>query len=66
MMTKNSGFTALGLATIAIVTMIAALVMPPYLRWYRTRGIERALVNLTSDLKMAKAGICDGFFTQFI
>lgn len=55
MMKKNSGFTALELATtIAILAVIAALVMPPYLRWNRTRRLEGAVVNLTSDLEMAK------------
>ena len=55
MIRKNSGFTALELATtIAIVAVIAALAMPPYLRWNRTRRLEGAVVNLTSDLEMAK------------
>jgi prepilin-type N-terminal cleavage/methylation domain-containing protein len=55
MMRKNSGFTALELATtIAILAVIAALAMPPYLRWNRTRRLEGAVVNLTSDLEMAK------------
>ena len=54
-MRKNSGFTALELATtIAILAVIAALAMPPYLRWNRTRRLEGAVVNLTSDLEMAK------------
>ena len=55
MMRKNSGFTALELATtIAILAVIAALTLPPYLRWNRTRRLEGAVVNLTSDLEMAK------------
>jgi len=55
MMRKNSGFTALELATtIAILAVIAAMVMPPYLRWNRARRLEGAVVNLTSDLEMAK------------
>ena len=55
MMRKNSGLTALELATtIAIVAVIAALIMPPYLKWNRTRRLEGAVVNLTSDLEMAK------------
>ncbi len=54
-MQKNSGLTALELATtIAIVAVIAALVMPPYLKWNRARRLEGAVVNLTSDLEMAK------------
>ena len=52
---KNSGLTALELATtIAIAAVIAALVMPPYLKWNRARRLEGAVVNLTSDLEMAK------------
>ncbi len=55
MIHKNSGLTALELATtIAIVAVIAALVMPPYLKWNRARRLEGAVVNLTSDLEMAK------------
>ncbi|MEJ2729455.1 MAG: prepilin-type N-terminal cleavage/methylation domain-containing protein [Deltaproteobacteria bacterium] len=58
MMQKNSGFTALELATtVAIVAVIAALMMPPYLRWNRTRRLEGAVINLTSDLEMTKIGI---------
>ena len=54
-MKKNSGLTALELATtIAIVAVIGALVMPPYLKWNRTRRLEGAVVNLTSDLERAK------------
>lgn len=52
---RNSGLTALELATtIAIVAVIAALVMPPYLNWNRGRRLEGAVINLTSDLEMAK------------
>ena len=55
MVKKNSGFSTLELATtIAILAVIAALVMPPYLRWNRARRLEGAVVNLTSDLEMAK------------
>ena len=55
MIRKNSGFTALELVTtIAIVTVVAAMVMPPYLKWNRARRLEGAVVNLTSDLEMAK------------
>lgn len=55
MIPKKSGFTALELATtIAIVAVIAALAMPPYLSWNRARRLEGAVVNLTSDLEMAK------------
>ena len=52
---KNSGLTALELATtIAIVAVIGALAMPPYLQWNRARRLEGAVVNLTADLEMAK------------
>lgn len=52
---KNSGITALELATtIAIVAVIAALAMPPYLRWMRAHRLEGATTNLTADLEMAK------------
>ncbi len=55
MLRKNSGFTALELATtIAIVAVIAALVMPPYLRWNRAHRLEGAATNLMADLEMAK------------
>jgi len=55
MIRKKSGFTTLELATtIAIVAVIAALTMPPYLRWNRARRLEGAVINLTSDLEMAK------------
>jgi prepilin-type N-terminal cleavage/methylation domain-containing protein len=55
MLQKKSGFTALELATtIAIVAVIAALVMPPYLRWNRAHRLEGAATNLTADLEMAK------------
>lgn len=52
---NNSGITALELATtIAIVAVVAALIMPPYLKWNRTRRLEGAVINLTTDLEMAK------------
>jgi Tfp pilus assembly protein FimT len=51
----NSGITALELATtIAIVAVIAALIMPPYLKWNRARRLDGAVINLTTDLEMAK------------
>jgi hypothetical protein len=34
--------------------VIAALIMPPYLKWNRERRLEGAVVNLTTDLEMAK------------
>jgi Tfp pilus assembly protein FimT len=55
MMRKNSGITAFELmTTIAIVAVIAAFVMPPYLKWNRNRRLEGAVINLTADLEMAK------------
>ncbi len=54
-MRKNSGFTTYELVvTIAIISVIAALTMPPYLQWNRARRLEGAVINLTSDLEMAK------------
>jgi Tfp pilus assembly protein FimT len=55
MLQKNSGITALELVTtIAIVAVIAALVMPPYLKWNRAHRLGGAATNLTADLEMAK------------
>ena len=55
MLRKNSGITALELATtIAIVAVIAALAMPPYLKWNQARKLQGAATNLTTDLEMAK------------
>lgn len=55
MLHKNSGITALELATtVAIVAVIAALIMPPYLRWNRAHKLEGAATNLTADIEMAK------------
>lgn len=55
MLRKNSGITALELATtIAIVAVIAALAMPPYLKWNQARKLQGAAINLTADLEMAK------------
>jgi Tfp pilus assembly protein FimT len=52
---NNSGITALELATtIAIIAVIAAIIMPPYLKWNRERRLEGAVTNLTTDLEMAK------------
>ena len=54
-MRKDSGFSAFELATtIAIVAVITALVMPPYLKWLRAHRLRGAVVNLTADLEMAK------------
>ncbi|MCK4984147.1 MAG: GspH/FimT family pseudopilin [Desulfobacterales bacterium] len=54
-MRKNSGFTIYELAvTIAIISVIAALTLPPYLSWWRTSRLQSAVSNLTADLEMAK------------
>lgn len=54
-MRKNSGFTAYELAvTIAIISVIAALTLPPYLKWYRTSRLQSAVSNMTADFEMAK------------
>ena len=55
MRVKDSGITALELiTTIAIVAIIATFVMPPYLKYNRSRRLEGAVINLTADLEMAK------------
>jgi prepilin-type N-terminal cleavage/methylation domain-containing protein len=52
---KESGFTAFELTvTLAIMAVIAALTMPPYLKWLRTSRLQSAATNLTADLEMAK------------
>ena len=54
-MRKNSGFTAYELmVTIAIMAVIAAITMPPYLKWWRTSRLQSALSSFTVDLEMAK------------
>jgi len=54
-MQKNSGFTAYELAvTIAIMAVIAAMTLPPYLKWWRSSRLRSGVSNLTVDLEMAK------------
>jgi len=54
-MPKNSGFTIYELmVTIAIMAVIAAITMPPYLKWYRTSRLRSAVSGFTVDLEMAK------------
>ena len=54
-MRKNSGFTTYELmVTIAIMSVIAAVTMPPYLKWYRTSRLRSAVSSFTADLEMAK------------
>lgn len=52
---KESGLTAFELTvTLAIMAVIAALTMPPYLKWLRTSRLQSAATNLTTDLELAK------------
>ncbi len=54
-MRRNSGFTAFELAvTMAIMAVIAAVVLPPYLKWLRSYRLSGAATNLVADLEMAK------------
>jgi len=54
-MRKNLGLTAYELAvTIAIMSIIASITLPPYLRWWRTARMQSAVANLTADIEMAK------------
>ena len=54
-MRKNSGFTTYELmVTIAIMAIIAAITMPPYLKWYRSSRLRSAVSSVTVDLEMAK------------
>ena len=54
-MRKNSGFTAFELAvSMAIMVVIAALVLPPYLKWNREHRLRGAVTNLMADMEMAK------------
>lgn len=54
-MNRNSGLTAFELAvTIAIMAIIAAITLPPYLQWLRTSRMQNAVSTLTADIEMAK------------
>ena len=54
-MRKNAGFTAFELAvSLAIMVIIAALALPPYLQWLRGHRLRGAVNNLLGDLEMAK------------
>lgn len=54
-MRKNAGFTAFELAvSMAVMAVIAALVLPPYLQWLRGHRLRGAVTNLMGDLEMAK------------
>ena len=54
-MRKNAGFTTYELmVTIAIMAVIAAITMPPYLKWYRASRLRSAVSSFAADLEMAK------------
>ena len=54
-MRNRSGFSAFELAcALAIMAVIAAFVMPQYLKWLRAYRLRGATTNLVSDLEMAK------------
>ena len=54
-MRKKSGFTTYELmVTIAIMAVIAAITMPPYLKWYRGSRLRSAVSSFMVDLEMAK------------
>jgi prepilin-type N-terminal cleavage/methylation domain-containing protein len=54
-MRKNSGFTTYELmVTIAIMAVIAAITMPPYLKWWRASRLQSAVSSFIVDLEMAK------------
>lgn len=54
-MRKNAGFTAFELAvSMAVMAVIAALALPPYLHWLRGHRLRGAVTNLMGDLEMAK------------
>jgi prepilin-type N-terminal cleavage/methylation domain-containing protein len=52
---KSSGFTAYELAvTIAIISVISSITLPPYMKWWKASRMQSAVSNLTADLEMAK------------
>jgi type IV fimbrial biogenesis protein FimT len=54
-MRKNAGFTTYELmVTIAIMAVIAAITMPPYLKWFRASRLRSAVSSFTADIEMAK------------
>ena len=55
MIRKNSGLTALEMATtLAIMAILATFLMPPYLQWLRSYRLKSAVNNLVCDVEMAK------------
>ena len=54
-MRKSPGLTTYELmVTIAIMAVIAAITMPPYLKWYRGSRLRSAVSSFTVDFEMAK------------
>jgi len=54
-MRKNSGFSAFELAVaLAIMAIVAAVVMPQYLKWLHAYRLRGATTNLVADMEMAK------------
>jgi prepilin-type N-terminal cleavage/methylation domain-containing protein len=54
-MRKKSGFTVFELAvSMAIMAVIAATVLPPYLKWLTEHRLRGAVTNMMADLEMAK------------
>jgi prepilin-type N-terminal cleavage/methylation domain-containing protein len=54
-MRNKEGFSLLELMiVIAIIAILSAIVTPNILAWYRAQGLRSAVVELQSDLQMAK------------
>ncbi|MGD9086070.1 MAG: GspH/FimT family protein [Desulfobacterales bacterium] len=52
---KESGLTAFELAVaLAIIAIMAALTLPPYMQWRQKAQLSGAASNLATDLEMAK------------
>ena len=55
MIRKDSGLTAMEMATtLAIMAILATFFMPPYLHWLRSYRLKGAVNNLICDVEMAK------------
>jgi prepilin-type N-terminal cleavage/methylation domain-containing protein len=55
MMRKDSGFTTYELmVSIAIMAIIAAITMPPYLKWWRSSRLQSAASSFAADIERAK------------
>ncbi|MGD8493547.1 MAG: GspH/FimT family protein [Desulfobacterales bacterium] len=52
---KESGLTAFELAVaLAIIAIMAAVTLPPYMQWRQKAQLSGAISNLATDLEMAK------------